>query len=130
MRITNLYINETYEGVLEGIPSRKSGLVKAQRWIKRNWGERAMTVLGNYDFSFSGKEDIYCTFGTKEECLPRLPKFTYIAWVNFDTDDYKKGDGKHLMVIWFSENPPGSSLDFDKLFEGRNLFEEAEYFEY
>lgn len=95
-KLDSIHITRTYSGCYEGVPSVESIIESAKANSNKMFGVRPILIL-DYETKLVGKN-----YRGEEQRM--LPEWQHIAWISSYTP-LKDGDGSHLVVIWFSENP-------------------------
>jgi hypothetical protein len=87
------YCDLTYAGCYEGRPAQLDPIVLMSfaNLIDKMWGERPTFCLNN----------------------PTDGRWKHAAWL--DSSPLVDGDGSHLVLVWFSDDPPWSAVDLETL---------------
>lgn len=93
--LDSIYITKTYGGCLEGIPSEEETINYAKEKCKKLFYERPIHIVEYEVKKIKGIRN-------EEKCM--LPKYLHIADIISYTP-IKDGDGSHLAVIWFADDP-------------------------
>lgn len=97
INLDSIHINRTYAGCLEGTPSPEESIAYAKERVNhRMFWDGPVLVLA--------PEIKVVGMGRHGEERRKLPQWCHTAWLTSWTP-VKEGDGSHLVVIWFAEEP-------------------------
>lgn len=112
MLVDSLHVTRTYGGCLEGHPSRESVFAVAHSGVGKMWGIRPTLLM----------EPVEVVKG-------ELPPWVWSVWLTDDPIN-EEWCGSELVVVWFSDQPPGSPVDWNALRRSIDWKQHARDFDY